>query len=1110
MRLSVFFLLVVVLQTFATSTYSQQNTRFNLRMENVPVIDVLNEIENNSDFYFLFNKNLVDVERKVSVKAEDKKIEEILSGLFGGTNVNYMVIDRQIVLTTKSSGNQQITKTVSGKVTDSSGAPLPGVTVVVKGTTIGIITDKDGNYSLSNIPSEAVLMFSFVGMKTQEIFAGGKTTIDVVMKEETIGVDEVVVTAFGIKREKKQLSYSTQEVNGEQLAATGNNDVTKGLQGKVAGVTIRQVNGQPGTEPKVTIRGSNSIKGDNAPLYIVDGFPVDGSIALDIDPNEIDDISILKGATAAALYGLRASNGVILVTTKRGKENEKNKPTVTFSMNYSFDRLSVYPETQKIYAQGITTFDAYSAYSWGPKISEMGTYTNQLGEQEEAKAYDNARDFFQTGGTFNSNINIANKFDRGNYSIGIGYSGQQGIVRNTDLDRVSVKLAGDYQISDKIKVGTLVNYSTYTTNGTVQSGGNSSLFYAAFDTPPSYNLKGKSTHVDGNEYQQINFRGSHDNIYWAVEHNIMRNATSSLIGSIDFDYSPTPWLNFNYRAGVEEVGVDGLTVYELGSGATGGRTDPPSGGKLTDTFKRRRSINSTFLASVKKQLTDKLDFDFMVGHEFYDYDYKYLTSSGTDFTIGGFHNLSNCSSITSDQYRGRKRNYAFFSNLNVAYNNMLFLTLTGRNDVVSNMPRANRSFFYPSVGLGFIFTEAIDIKPELLSFGKVRVSYAEVGQAGSIYSTVTTYSSGSASNFSFPFNGVNAFTISNSLKSTDLEPENTKSLEFGTNLGFLKNRVTLDYTFYYSKSDGQIFSVPISSATGYTSETRNAGEMKNLGHEIVLNMKPVVTDKFSWDITTNFTAYTNKVEKLAEGIDMLALGGYRVSIVAKEGERYPVLRGAGYARDPDTGKIVVDSDPTSSGYGMPLQSTGDIDLGKADPDFELTFMNTFKYKNFTLYAQVDWRQGGKISSGNARLAKLYGTHYDTKFREKDVVEDAMKGHYDDDGNLVVDGKNDIVIQHGYYYYRRVMDPIRESNVYDASFIRLREVMLSYDISAGFLKKFHISSASVYAIGRNLWLIKSGLPHYDPEMSDSSENAIGETYADYPQTSSFGLGLNLKF
>jgi len=430
--------------------------------------------------------------------------------------------------------------------------------------------------------------------------------------------------------------------------------------------------------------------------------------------------------------------------------------------------------------------------------------------------------------------------------------------------------------------------------------------------------------------------------------------------------------------------------------------------------------------------------------------------------------------------------------------------------VVSNMPRANRSFFYPSVGLGFIFTEALKIDPGLLSFGKIRTSYAEVGQAGSIYSTVTTYSSGSASNFSFPFNGVNAFTLSNSLKSTDLEPENTKSLEFGVILGFFDNRVNLDYTYYNSKSDGQIFSVPISASTGYTTETRNAGKMLNYGHEIVLTIKPVVTDKFSWDITTNFTAYTNKVEKLAEGIETLNMGGSRVSIQARAGELYPTLFGTGYARDSETGKIVVDSDPNSARYGMPLSTTGNIKLGKADPDFEITLMNTFKYKNITLYAQVDWRQGGKIASGNSRLAKLYGTHYDTQNREEDCVLDAVKGYYDNDGNLIVEGDNDIVIQKGYYYYAKVLDPIRESNVYDASFIRLRELMLSYDIPTGLLKKFHISSASVYAIGRNLWLIKSGLPHYDPEMSDGSGNAIGETYTDYPQTSSFGVGVNLKF
>ncbi|MEL7588581.1 MAG: SusC/RagA family TonB-linked outer membrane protein [Prolixibacteraceae bacterium] len=1116
MKLTFGLFLILVAQGWATSAYSQKAV-LNLDMKNVKIVDVLEEIEDQTDFYFLFNYEQINSDKKISVSLTNAAIGETLDLVLKGTDLKYTIKERQIVISKNEMGQPgnsgfslQQQRTVSGLVTNTANEPVPGATVTLQGSVKGTITDANGRFTLTDVPGNAVLLFSFMGMKTQAFPLSGQSSLTIIMEEEMIGVEEVVVTAFGINREKKQLSYATQQVAGEQLAATGNNDAMKGMQGKIAGVTIRQVNGSPGAETKVTIRGSSSINGSNDPLYIIDGFPVDGSISFDLDPNEIENISVLKGATAAALYGLRASNGVILISTKRGKGNEKNKPTVTFSSNYSFDRLSVFPETQEVYGQGINTFDAYSAYAWGLKISEMGTYTNQLGEQEEARVYDNARDFIRTGGTLNSNINVSNKFDKGNYSIGVGYSDQTGIVPNTDMERISVKLAGDYEISDKFKIGTLVNYSKHTTNGTNQSGGNSSVFYAAFDTPPSYNLKGKPTHVEGNEYQQINFRGSHDNIYWAVAHNIMKYNISSLIGSVSFDYNPAEWLNLNYRTGIEDVATDELTVYELGSGNTGGRTNPPSGGELTEAMKKRRSFNSTFIASVSQKLSDKLEFDFMLGHEYYDYDYKGLSATGNDFTIGGFHQLSNANKVNASKTWNRKRSYAFFGNLNVAYHNMLFLTLTGRNDVVSNMPRDNRSFFYPSAGLAFVVTEAMQVKPELLSFGKIRMSYAEVGQAGSIYATNTTYAPGSAGGFSFPFNGVNAFTLANSLKSADLQPENTRSVEFGVNLGFLKNRLNLDYTFYHSKSDGQIFSVPVSSATGFTTEIRNAGEMLNKGHEIVLNIKPVVTKNFNWDFTTNFTTYVSKVVKLAEGIDMLRLGGNRVSIVAKEGEEYPILRGTGYARDPESGKIVVLSDQSSPSAGMPLQSTGDIDLGKANPDFEVNFLNTFKYRKVSLYAQVDWRQGGKISSGNSRLSKLYGTHYDTRFRDEDYVEDAVKGHYDNNGTLVIDGENDIVIKRGYQYYAKVMDPIRESNVYDASFIRLREVKLSYDLPASLLRKMYVRNASVYVIGRNLWLIKSGLPHYDPEMSDTSANAIGETYADYPQISSFGFGINLTF
>ncbi|TAL62959.1 MAG: SusC/RagA family TonB-linked outer membrane protein, partial [Bacteroidetes bacterium] len=848
------------------------------------------------------------------------------------------------------------------------------------------------------------------------------------------------------------------------------------------------------------------------PLYVVDGSPVDGISG--INPNQIESMSVLKGATAAALYGLRASHGVILISTKRGAGGEMNMPTLAFTSSYSFDRMAIYPELQKTYAQGAAgVFQPFGSSSYGPKISEMGTYTNQLGEQEVAAAYDNLKNVFRTGGTYEGNLSLSNRFDKGNYSVGVGYSGQTGIVPNTDYKKISLNLASDYKIYKHLTLSTAFNYAAIEQNPNPVN----SIFWGLIFCPPSYDLKHKPTHIQGNPYQQINFRGQHDNPLWSLENNSLNVQTSSLITSNSLNYNPLKWLNLNYRFGYNESETNNKLVYGFGSANAGGRTVPPGGGQVNEGMSRTRSINANFLATVNQMIGDKLDVEILAGHEFYNYEYKSLSTTGTGFTIPSLQDLSNCSTITSSHYWGKSRSYALFGSLNLDYAKMLDLSFTVRNDVVSNMPRDQRSFLYPSVGLGFVFTEATkNIKPDFLDFGKVRVSYAEVGQAGGIYSTSTVFVRGGGSNYPFPYQGVNAFTLSSALKSTNLVPENTKSWEAGLNLVFFKNRLNFDYTYFNSISVGQIFSVPVSIATGFSSEVRNAGEMTNHGNEIELNIKPVVSIDFSWDFATNFTAYTNKVSKLAEGVDELTLGSNPdlTYSVARVGESYPILRGYGFVHDPATGKIVVESNTASAKYGMPLRSpSADVIFGKANPDFEIDFLNTFRYKNISLFIQVDWRHGGKIASGETRLARLYGTSKDTENRDEPFqFPNAVKGSYVA-GNLVVEGDNDIILPtHGSAYWANNMDLIWENNVFDASFIRLREVRMDYTLSANFLSRFNIKSAIVFVMGRNLWLIKSGLPYFDPEMSAGTGNDQGYTSnaMTYPQIASFGFGIDLKF
>lgn len=1006
--------------------------------------------------------------------------------------------------------------TVRGTVTDQEGGePLPGVNVLVKNTTIGTVTGIEGGYTL-HVPDDATtLVFSSVGYTTREVMIDNRSVIDVAMAPDVQALSEVVVTAFGIEKEKKALSYAVQEVEGERVAAVGNTNVVNSLQGKVAGVIVKQSSGAPGSRSQITIRGSRSFVGNNEPLYVIDGLPVSsGDRTIDINPNDIKSINVLKGPTAAALYGLRASNGVIVIETKKGEGASKGRPSVTFDANYNVDQISMFPETQTTYAQGERgVFNAHSAFSWGPRIDTMGTYINQLGEPEEAAVYDNAREFFKTGGTLNTNLTITNAFDGGNYAISLGFADQQGIVANTGMQRINFKFAGGYDITDKLRINTSVSYANNLIDRFHPTTGGSNLFYGAFFTPPSYNLKGKPTHEPGDPYKQINFRGQHDNIYWALENNYINDRTTRTFGNISLDYRPMDWLSVNYRIGMDEYTTNIKQVFEKGSGHSGGRTDPPSGGSISNNMLNHRQINSNLNVTLSRNFGDDFNVDFLIGNELYDIRSNTVSNNGSDIVIGGFHHISNTSIQTTSENLSRSRVVGFYGNLSLSWQNSVFLNATGRNDIVSNMPRQNRSFFYPSVGLGVVFTEFLSIPENILTFGKLRASVAEVGQAGPIYSTQTVFVPGTAAGgFTFPYQGLNAFTQSNQFNSTNLRPENTRTFEAGVDLRFLNDRVGLDYTYFNSKAEGQIYEVPIAVSTGYSSELRNAGEMSIRGHELMLNITPVTTSDFRWYVSTNFTTYTNKVLSLAEGIEQLELGGSRVTAVAQEGEEFPSLRGFGYARDPATGEVVVDGRPVLPNgnpnplYGMPLRSTEEIILGSAQPDFEMGFINRISYKNFTFSAQIDWRKGGKVSSGYNRLGKLYGVLSETENREANYILPGNKGYYNEGGNLVVEGDNDIVIQRGYDFYRVNQDPIIESNVYDATFVRLREVRLSYDLPAGMLENTFIRSASFYLIGRNLWL-NAALPHFDPEMFSVSQ---GEEYTTYPQTKSFGGGVSINF
>jgi TonB-linked SusC/RagA family outer membrane protein len=1027
---------------------------------------------------------------------------------------------------------------VTGLVTGAEdGNPIPGVTVIVKETGTGVTTNMDGQYRIE-VPSQGLnLQFSFVGMKTVETPIQGRSNIDVVMETEFMEMDEVIVTALGIKKEKKALNYSAQSVNSEALTAAGQANVTNALQGKVAGVSIMQSSGMPGASSYITIRGATSIDGNNQPLYVVDGMPVfsdpiftepnandrvsnsdAASRILDINPMDIESVEVLKGPVASALYGLKAGNGVILVTTKSGKGLKDNKGLVSYTTSYTTDIVTRFPELQSTYAQGADgVFQQGTSRSYGPRIEDVGTYVNIWGNTVEGQRYDNVSPFFRHGVTYTNDLGFTKAGDTYNLYASLGYTDQKGVIPETGMKRLTGRLTGEYKIGKRLTIGGSAMYANMSVDKIPNGSNLSNPLFTVYYAPRSFDMwNNPYAHAD-DPYNQYHYRAAMDNPRWSMANNSFNETNDRVIGNTHLEYKPWDFLTFRYQIGVDFVSNNQKEVYELGSGETGGRTDPPSGGKITDFSYFTRAWNSNATLTFDKKF-GSVGVNLVVGNEIDDTYSREIIVYGEGFLIGGYHNLANTESRRPFETIDKLRTAGMYGSLTLSYKSILYLTGTAREDRVSNLARGNRDFFYPSIGGSFVFSELIPDAAKILSFGKLRASYAMIGQSyGTPYATRNVFAASSTGyggflqdGIQFPFNGVTGFQHYYILYSKDLQPQNTKTFEIGTELRFLQGRIGLDYTYFHSNVDDQIFQVPISPSSGYQYELRNAGLLKSVGHEATLTVVPVKTNAFTWTIEANFTKYTNTVEELAPGVTDIQLGGFTTpSIRALKGETYPSIYGIGYVRD-ENDRIVVLDQPGSPYHGMPLATTDAKKIGDVQPDFIMGFNSTLTYKKIQLTALFDWKSGGEMYSGNNMLGELYGMLKITEDRETPVVLDGVKGYYDETGTLVITGENDIAIYRDQNYWDRTLNPLDEAHVHETSYVRFRELSIGYSLPQEWLKNIFIKSVSLSFVGRNLALWTS-YPNFDPETSTTgATNGQGIEYVAFPQISSFGGRLSLTF
>ena len=1040
------------------------------------------------------------------------------------------------------------TQKVTGVViSEEDGQPVVGASVLVKGTTLGTITDVDGNFNLSNVPSSAkTLQISYIGMQTQEVVI--KPNLRVVLKADAQKLDEVVVTAMGISREKKALGYAVQDVKSDALTRAANTDLAGALQGKVSGIDITPSSGMPGASSKITIRGSRSFTGDNTPLYVIDGMPIastadvstsltDGAYgtdyanrAVDIDPNDIESINILKGQAASALYGMRASNGVIVITTKSGKGADKGKPTITFSTNLSFDKISTLPELQQEYAQGSGgTFDPSSPFAWGPKISELAndptyggntdnSYTSQYGKQSgkyyvpqlaaagmnpwaTPQAYNNMKDFFETGVSWSNNVNVAQRFDKGNYSFSLGNTTSNGIVPSTGMDRYNVKMSAEAQLHPNWTTG--FNGNFVTSKISKQSTANTSVVATIYNAPVSYNMAGIPSHIEGDPYTQNTYRDSWiDDAYWAVDNNQFSERSQRFFGNAFVKYT-TKFGTDNHKLDIKyQIGDDAYTtnyseIYGYGS------TWAPTG-EDSEYHYTVNELNSLLTAAYTWNINEEWTLDALIGNEFVDKKTKYEYAYSMNFNFPGWNHLNNASVFSNESQYNKKRTVGNFANLSVAWKNMLYLSGSIRNDIVSSMPRDNRSFTYPSVSLGFIFTELAPLKNNILTFGKIRASYAEVGMAGDYtqsYYYTPSYGGGfyMGNPIVYPINGAMAYIPYYKVYDPNLKPQNTKSYELGADLTFLNGLVTLNYTYSRQNVKDQIFEVPLAGSTGASSMIMNGGKIHTNTHELTLGISPVDTKNFKLDFAFNFSKIDNYVDELAPGVESIMLGGFVTPQVrAGIGDKFPVIYGKSYMRN-DEGKIVVDQN------GLPMQGE-DAVIGTVSPDFRLGFNTNIELYKFRISAVFDWKQGGQMYSGTAGemnyygVSKLSGDMRNTEFIVENSVKETGK---DADGNSIY-APNDIKVTDAQAYFTRRRS-IDESYIYDNSYIKLRELSVSYPV---FSKKWLNVNVNVFA--RNI-LVWSEMKGFDPEASQGNDNMGGafERFS-LPGTASYGFGFNVKF
>ena len=1023
---------------------------------------------------------------------------------------------------------------VSGRVTSSDdGSGIPGVNVQIKGTTRGTTTDVSGNYQLA-APANGRLVFSFIGFTSQEIAINNRSKLNVSMVAGSQSLDEIVVTAQGIERDKRSLGYATQEVGGEKLAQRSTPDLLSSLQGKVAGVNITGSSGAPGASTNINIRGITSFNGSNQPLIVVDGIIFSNDVnntqntlfgtqpsnrLADINPESIESVNILKGPAAAVLYGSRASAGAIVITTKSGR-NQNNKTEVTINSSYNVQDVYGIPKFQNDYGQGANNiFNPNSNNSWGPAFSNVSSVTNTQGNVVPYQAYpNNVKDFYRQGTILQNSVNIASGDANRNYIIAVGNTLQNGIVQNSKFNRTNVQLGGESKLQNGIKVSGTGTYVQTVSRG-IPGGNGASAFGQITRIPRSYDLANEPYQgVDG---KSIYFSPTTNNPQWAVNNERLDGQVDRFYGNFQLGYDFTKWLNVVYRVTGDTYTDRRKLTLPIGSGRA------PLGEVQQDNF-FRNELNGDLIISARKDniFIEGLNASLLLGNNINQRKTQEVYADAASLTIPGFYNVSNGTVFTgSGESSSVRRLVGYYGQLSLNYNNYAFLELSGRADQSSTLPAANNTYFYPSAAVSFVPTDAFKISSDILSYAKVRASIARVGRDADPYLLNSVYvTSGYGNNLAsinFPLsiggNSIPGFGISSRIGNNNLTPEFVTSYEAGINLGFFKNRLSIDATYFNSRSTNQIFNVAISNSSGYDTRTTNVGELQNQGVEMIVNATPVRVGGFKWDLTLNYTLIRNNVVSIAPGVKSSTIAGNSFIGIApsiSEGSPYGVVISTANSRVQSTNPDAPYYDATGQFAGQYVVSplTGSFVPGVSNsvisnpqPNYIMGLNNTFSYKGLALSVLVDTRQGGQIFSFAAVDARSNGSLYITGI-DRDQPRILPGVIQNSNGSFQ---PNNIQLP-AQTYWGALGGLASEGAVYDATVYRLREVALNYTLPKTILGKTPFGSVSVGVSGRNLYFFAPGFTS-DPEINtQGAGNIQGLDLNGPPNTRNIGGNLRLTF